>query len=310
LRDHVDDFDDDLEDQDVSETVDENDVPVNEGHSFVYRCDAPIEATKRHLPDLPWTKVPLGKPFWRCTEEELDIYDRETERSQMIAQVRQIFINLDDQHMGDMDFEKYTQAYQWLAHNGATPPMHQLQKQFAAMDVSGSGLISEEQFLKSIISDMDVTQFTSKAQFDDLMEKLSDFDDHISDLVGGDVSQKLRDRLNQMKSDMDSKVGALFGKMAGLTGANVLDFISPEVLDKHLTDAFNKFDYTGDGRLSYKEFSEAWRDLGARRGGPGARRVAAGARGGAWHLGGGVPLIQALTTACLADPQHTRRQGG
>ena len=103
------------------------------------------------------------------------------------------------------------------------------------MDVSGSGLISEEQFLKSIISDMDVTQFTSKAQFDDLMEKLSDFDDHISDLVGGDVSQKLRDRLNQMKSDMDSKVGALFGKMAGLTGANVLDFISPEVLDKHLT---------------------------------------------------------------------------
>jgi len=202
-----------------------------------------------------------------CTEEELDIYDRETERSQMIAQVRQIFINLDDQHMGDMDFEKYTQAYQWLAHNGATPPMHQLQKQFAAMDVSGSGLISEEQFLKSIISDMDVTQFTSKAQFDDLMEKLSDFDDHISDLVGGDVSQKLRDRLNQMKSDMDSKVGALFGKMAGMTGGNVLDFISPEVLDKHLTDAFNKYDYTGDGRLSFKEFSEAWRDLGLKASG-------------------------------------------
>merc|ERR1719308_569264 len=104
-----------------------------------------------------------------CTEEELDIYDRETERSQMIAQVRQIFINLDDQHMGDMDFEKYTQAYQWLAHNGATPPMHELQKQFSRMD-NGTGLISEEQFLKSIINDMDVTQFTSKNQFDGLME--------------------------------------------------------------------------------------------------------------------------------------------
>jgi len=196
------------------------------------------------------------------TEEELDAFDRETEQSQMIAQVRQIFINLDDQHMGDMDFEKYTQAYQWLAHNGATPPMHELQKQFARMDVNGSGLISEEQFLKSIINDMNVTTFTSKAQSDDLMEKLSDFDDHISDLVGGDVSQKLRDRLNAMKSDMDSKVGSLFDKMAGITGGNIMDFISPEVLDKHLTDAFNKYDYTGDGRLSYKEFTEAWSDLG------------------------------------------------
>lgn len=41
------------------------------------------------------------------TEDELSAFDMETERSQMIAQVRQVFINLDDQHMGDMDFEKF-----------------------------------------------------------------------------------------------------------------------------------------------------------------------------------------------------------
>lgn len=193
------------------------------------------------------------------TEDELAAFDMETERSQMIAQVRQVFINLDDQHMGDMDFEKFCQAYQWLSINAS---MDHLNRQFGRLDTNNSGLISEEQFLKAVVSDMDVGQFTAKAQFDNLMEKLSDFDDHISDLVGGDVSQKLRDRLNQMKSDMDARVGSLFGKMAGLTGANVIDFISPEVLDKHLTDAFNKFDYTGDGRLSFKEFSEAWRDLG------------------------------------------------
>lgn len=56
---------------DITAYVDAHDVPVNEGHNFVYRCDAPIEATKRHLPDLPWKKVPLGKPFWQCTDEEL-----------------------------------------------------------------------------------------------------------------------------------------------------------------------------------------------------------------------------------------------
>jgi len=46
-------------------------VPVNRGHNYAFRCDAPIEATKRHLPDLPWKKVDLGKPFWQATEAEL-----------------------------------------------------------------------------------------------------------------------------------------------------------------------------------------------------------------------------------------------
>eukprot|EP00408_Alexandrium_pacificum_P068529 CAMPEP_0171168070 /NCGR_PEP_ID=MMETSP0790-20130122/7524_1 /TAXON_ID=2925 /ORGANISM="Alexandrium catenella, Strain OF101" /LENGTH=689 /DNA_ID=CAMNT_0011632905 /DNA_START=96 /DNA_END=2165 /DNA_ORIENTATION=- len=57
--------------KDIIDYVDENDVPVNRGHGYAFRCNAPIEATKRHLPDLPWTKVDLGKPFWRATEAEL-----------------------------------------------------------------------------------------------------------------------------------------------------------------------------------------------------------------------------------------------
>jgi len=56
---------------DITGYADKYGVPVNEGHSFVYRAGAPIEATKRHLPDLPWEKVPLGKPFWQCTDAEL-----------------------------------------------------------------------------------------------------------------------------------------------------------------------------------------------------------------------------------------------
>lgn len=57
--------------KDITDYVDEHDVPVNSGHNFVYRCEAEIEATKRHLPDLPWKKVDLGKPFWKCSEAEL-----------------------------------------------------------------------------------------------------------------------------------------------------------------------------------------------------------------------------------------------
>jgi len=56
---------------DILECVDKYGVPINRGHNYVFRCTNPIEATKRHLPDLPWTKVDLGKPFWKATGEEL-----------------------------------------------------------------------------------------------------------------------------------------------------------------------------------------------------------------------------------------------
>jgi len=57
--------------EDIIAYVDKYNVPVNKGHNFAYRCTAPIEATKRHLPDLPWKVVDLGKPFWKATEAEI-----------------------------------------------------------------------------------------------------------------------------------------------------------------------------------------------------------------------------------------------
>eukprot|EP00929_Paragymnodinium_shiwhaense_P043578 TRINITY_DN223_c0_g1_i5.p1 TRINITY_DN223_c0_g1~~TRINITY_DN223_c0_g1_i5.p1 ORF type:complete len:686 (-),score=217.67 TRINITY_DN223_c0_g1_i5:133-2190(-) len=56
---------------DITSYADKEGVPVNRRHNYVYRADAPIEATSRHLPDLPWTKVDMGKPFWQCSETEL-----------------------------------------------------------------------------------------------------------------------------------------------------------------------------------------------------------------------------------------------
>merc|ERR1719499_2065475 len=57
--------------EDIIAYADAHGVPVNRGHNFAYRCSSPIEATKRHLPDLPWNKVDLGKPFWQASEAEL-----------------------------------------------------------------------------------------------------------------------------------------------------------------------------------------------------------------------------------------------
>lgn len=57
--------------EDVIAYVEEKAVPVNRAHSYAFRCASPIEATKRHLPDLPWEKIDLGKPFWKASEAEL-----------------------------------------------------------------------------------------------------------------------------------------------------------------------------------------------------------------------------------------------
>eukprot|EP00438_Fugacium_kawagutii_P016085 Skav230951 [mRNA] locus=scaffold3010:82255:91141:- [translate_table: standard] len=57
--------------QDIIEYVDKEGVPVNSGHNWAFRCDAPIEATSRHLPDLPWTKAATGVGGWRLNDDGL-----------------------------------------------------------------------------------------------------------------------------------------------------------------------------------------------------------------------------------------------
>jgi 3'-phosphoadenosine 5'-phosphosulfate sulfotransferase (PAPS reductase)/FAD synthetase len=56
---------------DVTAFCDAEGVPVNPAHNYVFRAPAPISATERHLPDAPWVKADLGKPFWRASEAEL-----------------------------------------------------------------------------------------------------------------------------------------------------------------------------------------------------------------------------------------------
>ena len=51
---------------------------------------------------------------WGATDEELKVWDDESQTTHFVAQVRQVFLSLDDSHTGDMDFEKFCQAFQWL----------------------------------------------------------------------------------------------------------------------------------------------------------------------------------------------------
>ena len=69
----------------------------------------------------------------------------------------------------------------------------------------------------------------------------------------------LRDRLDGMKGEISAQIGGLLSNMMGLDPRDVL---SDEEINKHLTDAFNKFDEDKSGELGAWEFKQAWFFLG------------------------------------------------
>eukprot|EP01121_Diplochlamys_sp_Union-15-3_P006738 TRINITY_DN1724_c0_g1_i2.p1 TRINITY_DN1724_c0_g1~~TRINITY_DN1724_c0_g1_i2.p1 ORF type:complete len:684 (-),score=155.42 TRINITY_DN1724_c0_g1_i2:48-1796(-) len=56
---------------DVLQYVDKYNVPYNKAHHYFFRSNEDVKATIRHLPDLSWKKMDLGKPYWQLTETEL-----------------------------------------------------------------------------------------------------------------------------------------------------------------------------------------------------------------------------------------------
>merc|ERR1711879_893184 len=72
-------------------------------------------------------------------------------------------------------------------------------------------------------------------------------------------NKRLRDRLENMKSEVSGQVNDLLSKMLGVKPEDIL---SGEEISKHLTDAFNKFDEDGSGQLGQWEFTQAWFFLG------------------------------------------------
>ena len=82
-----------------------------------------------------------------AADDELQEFDNYAEAVEVITQVRQAFINLDDAHMGDMDFEKYVQAFQFLHVNASQDEMR---KSFDKIDTNNSGYIDESEFLASL----------------------------------------------------------------------------------------------------------------------------------------------------------------
>lgn len=72
----------------------------------------------------------------------------------------------------------------------------------------------------------------------------------------------LRERLEGMKGEMNGKIGSIMSKMMGIMGADPMELMTDEEIDRLLGATFEKFDYDKSGQLEKPEFIKAWEFLG------------------------------------------------
>merc|ERR1712027_261225 len=66
-------------------------------------------------------------------------------------------------------------------------------------------------------------------------------------------------RMKNQKNQLTAGMSKIMKAMMGLTGNDVEGFLQSKEVDKYLVEAFNKYDTNGNGTLSYREFSDAWK---------------------------------------------------
>merc|ERR1712019_202926 len=73
---------------------------------------------------------------------------------------------------------------------------------------------------------------------------------------------ELMDRLKRMKGSAAKQINNIFGRMMKMAGKDPIAALSDEQIQKYLTEAFNNFDSSADGRIDFTEFTKAWESLG------------------------------------------------
>jgi Ca2+-binding EF-hand superfamily protein len=167
----------------------------------------------------------------------------------------------------ELGYPEYVEAWKFLGQPGTE---RQIKQAFDSVDVDGSGLVDRDEFVFSIMGEK-AMKYGTLADMEKL-ERLLDvtmkeymiLKDTLSEARVDNESRskrnaQLRERLNNMKSDVQDQIGSL---MTDLLGLRPEDVLSDEEIRQHLTDAFNKFDEDNSGEMGAWEFKQAWFFLG------------------------------------------------
>jgi Ca2+-binding EF-hand superfamily protein len=174
--------------------------------------------------------------------------------------------------MGDMDFEKYVQAFQFLHVNASQDEMR---KSFDRIDSNGSGYIDESEFLTSMVPDVDTGDYTLRNQLMILENKLealvseleslqSIIDEATNQNVDADRRNRfLKERLAVLQRETAHSIDSFADRISNLSGhPGRID--TSDSIEKRLKETFHSFDDDADGEINEWEFTQAWLWLGFR----------------------------------------------
>jgi len=86
-----------------------------------------------------------------ATPQELDLHKKQKKHVDMVSQLRQAFLEFDNNHSGEMGFDEFQEAYRRLDRNGKSE--RELKRVFQRFDKDNSGYISEDEFMLAVVGD-------------------------------------------------------------------------------------------------------------------------------------------------------------
>merc|ERR1719461_2459226 len=193
--------------------------------------------------------------------------ERDVEGAKFYRQLMETFDAFDKDGNGELQFPEYTAAWRFLSQPGSSTD---IRNAFNSVDVDRSGLVDRDEFVLSImgprannfgpIADMDRLD----ALMDGLMQLIEKHGAELSQMAktkeeSAAEQAELMARMKDQRNKLSSGMSKIMKAMMGLTGKDVEGFLQSKEVDKYLIEAFNKYDSNGNGTLSYKEFSNAWR---------------------------------------------------
>jgi Ca2+-binding EF-hand superfamily protein len=198
----------------------------------------------------------LGKPFVENTETY-----------QFYQQLKDTFNAFDRDGSAELEFPEYLESWRFLDQPGTDADV---KRTFDGVDVDGSGFVEWDEYVFSIMGEKandygplcDLERLTSllgdmTGKYEFMLTEGSGLKESAEDRAKKNAL--LRARLDNVKKEVTSTVNALLSQMMN---CNPEDLMTDEEINKHLTEAFNKFDEDRSGQLGQWEFQQAWFFLG------------------------------------------------
>ena len=211
-------------------------------------------------------KKQMGERIAEITRElvnKMGGEDQNTQELEMYKTLKDTFNAFDRDGNAELGFPEYKEAWKFLNQPGGDKD---IKRAFDSVDIDGSALVEWDEFVFSIMGEA-ALKYGTLAD----MEKLTTLLDAtmkdyalIQDTLGevranndtrATRNNELRNRLENMKGDVQNTVNDLIAQLMGIDPRDVMSEVE---IDHHLEAAFHKFDKDNSGELGQWEFKQAW----------------------------------------------------